>query len=82
MGVTTGDYDNDGLLDPFVANYVDVSLAALPEFGSGKHCVFRGISVQCGPVVSKAAAIRCTATMATEPSPNPVAGPRTSRRWL
>ena len=48
-GAAFGDYDNDGRLDLFVANYVDVSLDALPAFGGGKHCVFRGIPVQCGP---------------------------------
>ena len=29
-------------LDLFVANYVDLRLDALPEFGEGKNCVFRG----------------------------------------
>ena len=36
-------------LDLFVANYIDLSLDALPEFGSGKNCLFRGLAVQCGP---------------------------------
>jgi hypothetical protein len=48
-GAAFGDYDNDGWLDLFVANYVDLSLDALPEFGNGKNCVFRGLPVQCGP---------------------------------
>jgi enediyne biosynthesis protein E4 len=48
-GAAFGDYDNDGKLDLFVANYIDLSLDALPEFGSGKNCVFRGLPVQCGP---------------------------------
>ena len=46
-GAAFGDYDNDGKLDLFVANYIDLSLDALPEFGSGKNCVFRGLA---GPV--------------------------------
>ena len=48
-GAAFGDYDNDGRLDLFVANYIDLRLDALPEFGSGKNCLFRGLAVQCGP---------------------------------
>ncbi len=48
-GAAFGDYDNDGRLDLFVANYVDLRLDALPPFGQGKNCVFRGLPVQCGP---------------------------------
>ncbi len=36
-------------LDLFVARYVEVRLGALPEFGKGKFCTYRGIEVQCGP---------------------------------
>jgi hypothetical protein len=43
------DYDNDGFLDLYVANYVDVDLTRLPEFGSGPFCQYRGIKVSCGP---------------------------------
>jgi hypothetical protein len=43
------DYDRDGHLDLFVANYVDLELSATPAMGSGQYCQWKGIPVMCGP---------------------------------
>lgn len=44
-----GDYDNDGHLDLYITNYVDVDINDLPKFGDGPFCQYRGIPVNCGP---------------------------------
>ncbi|HMC71183.1 MAG TPA: CRTAC1 family protein, partial [Mycobacteriales bacterium] len=42
------DYDRDGRLDLFVANYIDLDLATAPTPASGL-CRYKGIRVACGP---------------------------------
>jgi hypothetical protein len=42
------DYDRDGRLDLFVANYIDMDLATAPVPESGP-CLYKSIMVACGP---------------------------------
>src|SRR4029079_9534124 len=42
------DYDRDGRLDLFAANYIDLDLATAPTPSSGL-CRYKGVPVACGP---------------------------------
>jgi len=48
-GCSFFDYDRDGYLDLFVANYVDLNVAKTPKPGPGSYCVWKEIPVMCGP---------------------------------
>jgi len=43
------DYDNDGHLDLFVANYVKFDFATTPKPGENPYCWYRDLAVNCGP---------------------------------
>ncbi len=43
------DYNRDGRLDLFVANYVDFDLSTAPAPGEGTSCTWKGVPVMCGP---------------------------------
>jgi enediyne biosynthesis protein E4 len=48
-GCTFIDYDRDGHLDLFVANYLEFDLARIPKPGQNPNCNWKGIPVNCGP---------------------------------
>jgi enediyne biosynthesis protein E4 len=48
-GCSFVDYDRDGRVDLFVANYLRFDLAAAPEVGQGPNCLWKGVPVNCGP---------------------------------
>jgi enediyne biosynthesis protein E4 len=48
-GCSFFDYDRDGRLDLFVANYVDFDPAHTPKPGEPGGCNWKGINVMCGP---------------------------------
>ena len=43
------DYDRDGYLDLFIANYLDFDLQSVGMPGSGSTCNWKGVPVMCGP---------------------------------
>ncbi|MGH9309268.1 MAG: CRTAC1 family protein, partial [Vicinamibacterales bacterium] len=48
-GCTWVDYDRDGRLDLFVANYLNTTLEQLPKPGQNSDCRWKGVPVNCGP---------------------------------
>jgi hypothetical protein len=44
------DYDRDGFVDLFIANYVDLDLRRTPKPGAGDDCIWKGMPVFCGPL--------------------------------
>ncbi len=43
------DYDRDGFLDLFVANYIELDLKKVPVPGQTGYCQWKGLPVMCGP---------------------------------
>jgi hypothetical protein len=48
-GCTFIDYDRDGYLDIFIANYLELDLKTVPKPGQNSDCNWKGVPVNCGP---------------------------------
>jgi enediyne biosynthesis protein E4 len=48
-GCTFLDYDRDGHLDLFVANYLEFDLKSVPRQGANSNCNWQSLPVMCGP---------------------------------
>jgi hypothetical protein len=48
-GCTFVDYNRDGLLDLFVAHYLEMDLKTVPKQGEAATCNWKGLAVPCGP---------------------------------
>jgi enediyne biosynthesis protein E4 len=48
-GCTWVDYNRDGLLDLFVASYLQFDPKAIPKPGEKSNCSWKGVAVNCGP---------------------------------
>jgi hypothetical protein len=48
-GCTWLDYDRDGLLDLFIANYIMLDISKVPAPGQTMYCQYKGVPVMCGP---------------------------------
>ena len=48
-GCTWLDYDKDGNLDLYAANYIELDIDRVPAPGDNADCIWKGIPVLCGP---------------------------------